>query len=87
MHVCVLLLVPGKVKTITDGTVQYFHLLIFPFGYISEHCFVNMYFKVYLIFKVSIFLPGNTNKHKNLGSTLKPKTYILFSPLTFKVIF
>lgn len=47
---CVLSLVPGKIKTITDGTVQYFYLQIFPFGQISEHFFVEIYFKMYWIF-------------------------------------
>lgn len=36
---CVLSLVPGKIKTITDGTVQYVSLQIFPFAQISENLF------------------------------------------------
>jgi len=39
VYVCVLSLVPGKIKTITDGTMQYFHLQIFPCGQLSEHLF------------------------------------------------
>lgn len=42
---CVLSLVPGKIKTITDGTVQYFCLQIFPFGQISEHLFCGSLFQ------------------------------------------
>lgn len=45
MYVCVLSLVPGKIKTITDGTVQYVSLQIFPFGQISEHLFCENLFQ------------------------------------------
>lgn len=62
---------------------KFFHLVKF-----QSICFVEVYFKMYLIFKISIFIQENTNnKHKSLGSTLEPRTYGLYFPFTFNVIF
>lgn len=34
-----------KIKSITDGTMQYFYHQIFPFGQISEHLFCENLFE------------------------------------------
>lgn len=44
------LLAAGKIKTITDGTMQYLYHQIFYLVKFQSICFMEMYLKMYLIF-------------------------------------